>query len=169
MNKNILPEITREQIENSKEDTWDFLFLFLDYYLEKLYTDDSGNVMEQFNDDQHTLIAYNFLYNQITNGGFSQLIKNGYASYIFDNPFSEHIKLWGAYSTADIVEKARVIYHQNQEQLIQETTSEETSKRYDEFKEFEHLDNEFYNIMDSEAEIVRQYVEKNISKFGKVI
>lgn len=169
MNNAILPEITKNQIDNTKQDTWDFLFLFLDHYLEELYTDESGEVMNRLNDDQHTLIAYNFLYNQITNGGFLQLIQNGYASYIFDNPFSEHIKLWGAHSTAEIVEKARTIYEQNKEQLSKETTLEEFSKMYDEFQEFEPLDNKFYDVMDAETEVVRQYVENNISKFGKVI
>ena len=72
-------------------------------------SDTSEQSMQAFSAAQHTLMAFNSLYGEVSNGGFLQLIQNGYGSYIFDNPFSEHIKEWGAVEIAKIVDDANSI------------------------------------------------------------
>jgi hypothetical protein len=124
-----------------------------------------GERAEDLNDSQHTLLAHNFLYGQVSNGGFIQLIQNGYGGYIFDGPFSEIVKSWGAIKTAEIVDKAKIVYDKYKEELEQETTTEEFSELYKKIKDFEGLETEFYAVMDKETEIIRKYVEKNINDF----
>lgn len=45
--------------------------------------------------DETTLLAYEILRNELLEGGFVQLIQNGYGPFIFLNPFARAIRLWG--------------------------------------------------------------------------
>ena len=168
MTNKTLPILSQDEINNAKNDTWDFLFLFIDHYYETISSSQNEEIMNEFSAEQHTLLAFNSLYGQVTNGGFLQLIQNGYGSYVFDNPFSEHIKNWGALEMAKIVDDAKIIYDQHKDALEKETTIEEFSKMYDEYTDFEPLDDKFYEIMDDEVEIIRKYVEDNLSFFANV-
>lgn len=162
-----LPTLTKEQIDNALNDTWDFLFLFIDHYIE--FMSDSENqeeAMKEFSSDQHTLLAFNYLYGQVSNGGFIQLVQNGYGAYVFNNPFSKYMREWGAEKTADIVDQANVIYQKEKENLEKETTLEDFSEMYDEYQDFEPLDEKFYEVMDEEAKIVKEYVYKHIENFA---
>lgn len=92
---NNLPKIKAEVIGKMQhEDSpWDFLYLFIDEYYRMMERDKS--IIEYFNPLQHTLLAFNYLYCQVCNGGFIQLIKNRYGAYIFESLFTETIKQWG--------------------------------------------------------------------------
>jgi hypothetical protein len=125
----------------------------------------NGEKTAGFNDSQLTLLAYNILYGQVSNGGFIQLIHNGYGGYIFDGPFSEIVKPWGAVKTAEIVDEAKIVYDKHKEELEQEKTAEEFSELYTKIKDFEELETEFYEVMDKETEIIRKYVEDNVNDF----
>lgn len=168
MNNKTLPIITQDELNKAKDDAWDFLFLFIDPYYETMSSDPSGEIMNDFTAEQHTLLAFNFLYGEVTNGGFIQLIQNGYGGYIFDDPFSEYIKRWGALEIGKIVDDAKILYNQNKVNLEKETDLEGFSKMYEEFTEFEPLDNRFYEAMDDEVEIIRKYIESNIEHFAIV-
>jgi uncharacterized protein with ATP-grasp and redox domains len=63
-------------------------------------------IMESFNDSQIALVAYRHFDAQVCNGGFIQLIQNGYGDIIFDKTFSEVMKSWGAEETAAIAKEA---------------------------------------------------------------
>ncbi|MDQ1087912.1 DMP19 family protein [Siphonobacter sp. SORGH_AS_1065] len=168
MTNRTLPILTRDEIEGAKDDAWDFLFLFIEPYIEILSSDPSGKIVEEFSAEQHTLLAFNDLYGQVTNGGFLQLIQNGYGSYIFENPFSEYIRSWGASEMATIVDEAKVIYEKNKEDLEKETTIEEFSDMYKKYDVFEPLDDKFYEVMDDEIDIIKAFVENNLSNFAIV-
>lgn len=168
MSNLILPTLSQKQIDESKNDTWDFLFLFLDHYLEELYTDESEEVMSRFSEDQHTLIAYNFLYNQLTNGDFLQLILNGFAPYIFDNPFSENLRKWDLYQTAELVDQAKLVYEKHKNDFLVERTPEQLEQFMTEMKDFEPFDNQFFEIKEEETEKVKHYVEEYINRFAIV-
>lgn len=165
---NTLPTFTQEEINKAKSDTWDFLFLFLDAYYQIMASDANEQSMQAFSAAQHTLMAFNSLYGEVSNGGFLQLIQNGYGSYIFDNPFSAHIKEWGAVEIAKIVDEAKLIYEQHKDDLEKETSLEEFSAMYNEYTSFEPLDDKFYEVMDTELEIIKTYVEQNINSFANI-
>jgi thiaminase len=155
-NNEILPEIKKEAIENVKNDAWDFIYLFADKYYEMIEKN-GEKIMEKFNEDQHTLLAYLYLDSEVCNGGFIQLIQNGYGGYIFNNPFSEYIKSWGAEKAAEIVEKAKIIYNKYKKELEEEKSIDEFSELYKEITDFEPLENEYYKINDSETERIKAY------------
>ena len=42
--------------------------------------------MQQLNADQITLLAWSYLHQEVMDGGYVQLIYNGYGAFIFKNP-----------------------------------------------------------------------------------
>ena len=164
-----LPQVSKADLENAKKENnaWDFLFVFTDKYLE-IAAGENREIMQDFTSSQHTLLAYNYFYGEVCNGGFIQLIQNGYGGYIFYNPFSEHLREWGAKKIAEIVDKAKVIYEQHKEKLEAQTSLEEFTKMYDEITDFEPLEDQFYEIMDKETEFIKNYVENNLTQFAVI-
>ena len=57
--------------------------------------------------EQHSLLAYRIFRDEVTEGGFCQLIQNGYGAYIFGNPFARVMRLWGAESFSKLVYRAK--------------------------------------------------------------
>jgi hypothetical protein len=103
------------------------------------------------------------------NGGFIQLIQNGYGGYIFDSPFSETVKTWGAEEISKIVEDAKIIYSKYKKELEKETSLEEFSGLYSKIKDFEPLESKFYSVADKETENIKKYVEENLKEFCTVV
>ncbi|GMO49751.1 MAG: hypothetical protein Pg6C_12700 [Treponemataceae bacterium] len=161
---------TKEMLKCSLiDDPWDYLFDYIGKYEEILNKYPNGKVTDYLNDSQIALLAYNFLYGQVSNGGFIQLIQNGYSGFIFNTVFSEIIKTWGAEKTGKIVEEANIIYNKYKNELEKETSMEEFSELYEKITDFESLEDEFYNIMDNETKIIKKYVEENINDFAIIV
>ena len=188
-----LPIIKASDLKESAKsnDAWDYLFHFTDKYFEML--NESPEAMQNFNNSQRVLVAYNYLYGEVVNGGFMQMITNGCA-YVFELPFSETIKSWGADKVADIVDRAKIIYEKNKDALLQGhklqtdfsearakvTTQKEVdelelklwkeqSEIYNKITDFEPLEDEFYKCMDEETAAIKSYVENHLDKFGVIV
>ena len=131
-------------------------------------SDPSGQILNEFTNDQNALLAYISMDNQVCNGGFIQLIENKYGSYIFDSPLTDYLNTWGAVKTAKILEDAKLIYHQKKPILEKEKTLEEFAKLYQEHPDFEELENQYYAEVHSERDIIKQYIQSNIVKFAVV-
>jgi tetratricopeptide (TPR) repeat protein len=161
---------TKEMLKYSLQyEPWDYLFEYIDSYEKKWEEYPDGKMTDCLNNSQITLWGYNFLYWEVSNGGFIQLVQNGYGGFIFDSPFSEIIKTWDAKETGEIVEKANLIYNKYKDELEKETTEEEFSELYENIKDFEPLEEEFYRVMDEETKIIKEYVKKNENGFKLII
>jgi hypothetical protein len=166
-NKGILPEIEKEAVERAKNDAWELIYLFGRKYYEMIEKN-GEKITEQFSEHQHTLMAYKYLDSEVCNGGFIQLIHNGYGNYIFNSSFSEHLKSWGAEKSSEIVEKARMIYNKYKKELEEEKSAEEFSELYKKITEFEPLEDEYYKINDDETEKVKKYIETHLDDFAVI-
>ena len=51
--------------------------------------------MQQLTADQITLLAWSYLHQEVMEGGYIQLIYNGYGTFIFRNPFAVAMRNWG--------------------------------------------------------------------------
>ena len=59
----------------------------------------SAEKMQLLTGDQHVLLSYKIMMEEIEDGGFLQLIQDGYGPYIFDNPFAKgYASVWCAKS-----------------------------------------------------------------------
>jgi hypothetical protein len=161
--KDMNPFLKSKTLEKEKNDTWNVLYLYLGRYFGAM--DKTHEILREFNSAQYTLLAYSYLDNQICNGGFIQLIQNGYGKYIFDNSFSKRIKKWGAEETAKIVEEAKKIYKKNKNILETKTPVKNFSMLHEDIKDFERLENNYCKINIQDAKNVKEYVENHIHDF----
>ena len=85
--------ITDEALRRGAEEGMDgFLKVFIDKYLEVTGGVVNAETMPLLNGYQHSLLGYHFLREEINEGGFVQLIQNGFGPYIFDNPFAKAMR-----------------------------------------------------------------------------
>ncbi len=163
-------QISEKQIiEAAEKGTAEFLKVFTDAYLNAVGGNITADNMDKLNGYQHTLVAHRFFSEEVNQGGFVQLIQNGYGGYIFDNPTAKALKQMGAKGLSKILYKAKEIYDANREALERETTEEEFNAMYVDFEQFDELEEKFFFIEEEETANIAQYVDENLEDFGEII
>jgi hypothetical protein len=147
----------------------EFLQVFTDKYLAVLGGELTAENMSLLNGSQHTLLAYHFFTKEMREGGFVQLIQNGYGGYIFSNPFAKAIKQFGAIELSKLIYKAKEIYDPNKASLEKETTDEEFNALYVEFEVFDDLEEIYFDIEEKQTALIAAYVDEHIAEFAEII
>ena len=158
----ILAEAAEKGMDN-------FLKVFTDAYLNELGGDITAENMQKLNGYQHTLLAFRFFSDEVNEGGFVQLIQNGYGGYIFDNPTAKAFKMMGAAALSKIIYKAKEIYDKHWTELERETTEEEFMAMYEKFEQFDELEEKYMEIEEDQVCLLAQYVDENIDDFAEVV
>lgn len=128
----------------------------------------SENITE-LNADQVTLLAWDVLHNEVMDGGFVQLIHNGYGPFIFKNPFAKAVKqLWGMRELSKLVYSAHTLYVKYHETIERECSDYEFMALFEQFPEFDDLDDEFVEQEESWTEEIARYIDENIEKFATI-
>ena len=118
--------------------------LFLEDYQLVHNNTENEEVLEYLNDDQLANYLMNTLVNQVNNGGFIQLIQNGYSHQIFNSPFIATIKKWGLDELSELLLRVKEIFLKNEDDLTQEMDSHQFSELYKKYPEFSKHDNTFF-------------------------
>jgi len=147
----------------------EFLQVFTDAYLEALGGKLTAENMSKLNGTQHTLLAHRFFQDEMRDGGFVQLIQNGYGGYIFVNPFAKAMKQFGAIELSKLIYKAREIYDPNKKELERETTEEEFNAMYVDFEVFDDLEELYFEIEEKQTALIAAYVDEHIADFAEII
>lgn len=147
----------------------EFLQVFIDAYLEVIGGNLTAETMPLLNGNQHTLLAWHFFSTEMREGGFVQLIQNGYGNYIFGNPFAKAIKQFGAAELGKLVYRAKEIYEPNKAELERETTEEEFNAMYVDFEVFDELEEIYFDIEERQTSIIAAYVDEHIADFAEII
>jgi len=147
----------------------EFLQVFTDAYLEALGGKLTADNMSVLNGSQHTLLAHRFFQDEMRDGGFVQLIQNGYGGYIFGNPFAKAIKQFGAVELAKLIYKAKEIYDPNKAALERETTDEEFNALYVDFEVFDDLEEIYFDIEEQQTALIAAYVDDHIADFAEIV
>ena len=156
-------------IEASKKGMDAFLDLFVDAYWKELGGDLTAESMGRLNGHQNALLAYSIFRKEMNDGGFVQLIQNGYGAYFFDNPIAKAMRLFGAKELSKLVYKAKEIYDANKTDLERETTEEEFLSMYVDFEAFDELEESFLFMEERMTAIVAFFVDENINLFAEVV
>jgi hypothetical protein len=159
----------KELMRAGKEGMDEFIQLFVDRYKEELGGELTADNMNRLTADQHTLYAYSVLHEELMVGGFCQLIQNGYGGYIFGNPFAKALRLWGAEELSKLLYKAKKIYDEHRTDLERERDDDEFMAMYEQYEEFDDLEEHFFDIEEETAAIVAQYVDDHIELFATVV
>jgi len=147
----------------------EFLQVFIDAYLKEIGGELSAKSMPLLNGNQHTLLAWHFFTTEMRDGGFVQLIQNGYGGYIFGNPFAKAIRQFGAVELSRLIYKAKEIYDPNKTALERETTDEEFNALYVDFEVFDELEERYFDIEEEQTSLIAAYVDDHITDFAEII
>ena len=122
----------------------------------------------ELNSDQITLLAWDVLHEEVMDGGFVQLIHNGYGPFIFKNPFAKAVKLWGMRELSKLVYDAHTLYVKYHEPLEKDCTDDKFMALFEQFPEFDDMDDEFVEKEEEWTEQIARYIDENIDRFAKV-
>ena len=145
-----------------------FLKVFIDKYLEVTGGVINEKTMPLLNGYQHTLLGYHFFREEVMEGGFVQLIQNGYGPYIFDNPFAKAMRLFGAKDFSKLIYEAKKIYDAHRADLEKDCTEEEFMAMYEQYEAFDDLEEKY---MEDEEQITAQiaaYVDEHLDSFAAI-
>ena len=120
-----------------------FLTLIHDAILNAIGGEVNAETLPLLNSEQTTLLAYFILREEVMDGGFIQLIHNGYGPFIFLNPFAKAMRLWGAHEFSKLVYKGRKLFEQYGDELTHDCTDEEFMALFERYPEFDDLDDAF--------------------------
>lgn len=164
MNINIPDEVLRTAAEEGMDA---FLAAITDAYLAAIGGELTADTMPLLNGNQHTLLGYRFFRDEVMDGGFCQLVYNGYGPYIFDNPFAKSMRLWGLHDFSKVVYKAKKIYDERKAELVRERTDDEFMAMYEQFPEFDDPEDWFVENEEEITAAIAYYVDEHIDLFLK--
>lgn len=128
----------------------------------------TGDNMSELNSDQITLLAWQTLHDEVMDGGFVQLIHNGYGPFIFKNPLAKALKLWGLRDLSKLIYDAHTLYNKYHEQIERECDEDEFMALFEQFPEFDDMDDEFVEQEEAWTEQIARYIDNNIEKFATI-
>ena len=147
----------------------EFLQVFIDACLEEIGGELNEKTMPLLNGNQHTLLAWHFFTSEMRDGGFIQLIQNGYGGYIFGNPFAKAMRQFGLAELAKLIYKAKEIYDPNKKELERETTEEEFNAMYVDFEVFDELEEQYFDMEEQQTALLAAYVDDHLSDFAEIL
>lgn len=152
----------------AEEDMDVFLKVFIDGIRESIGGELTAETMAELNADQITLLAYDILHEEVMDGGFVQLIHNGYGGFIFLNPFAKMLKLWGMRELSKLIYEAHTLYNKYREEIEQDCSDEEFMAMFERFSEFDDMDDQFVENEEQYTAQVACYVDEHIERFAKI-
>ena len=118
---------------------------FINVFVEAIYDTIGGELtpetMAELNADQLTLLAWDILHKEVMDGGFVQLIHNGYGTFIFKNP---------------------------REEIEKECSDEEFMALFEQFPDFDDLDDQFVENEEEWTEDIAHYIDDHLEKFATI-
>ncbi|MBE6288369.1 MAG: DUF4375 domain-containing protein [Mediterranea massiliensis] len=145
-----------------------FIQVFSDAYREAIGGELTSDTMSMLTGEQHALYSYVIFRDEVMEGGFCQLVQNGYGAYIFDNPFAKAMRLWGVNELTKIVYAAKKIYDAHREDLERERNDEEFMAMYEQYEAFDELEDDFLEKEERFTAQIAEYVDNHIDLFAEI-
>lgn len=146
---------------------------FLQVFVDGIYSAIGGEITQEslssLNSDQITLLAYFLLRDEVMDGGFVQLIHNGYGGFIFKNPFAKAMKMWGLRDLSKMIYDVHTMYAKHHEEIEKECTDDEFMALFEEFPDFDEYDDDFVENEEKWTSEIAHYVDNNIDSFAKIV
>lgn len=147
----------------------EFLQVFIDRYQEVIGGELNAETMGMLNGEQISLLAYAMFRDEVMDGGFIQLIHNGYGPFIFDNPFAKAMRLMGAHDFSKLVYKGKKLYDKYKEELTRECSDTEFMELFEAYPEFDELDDKFVEMEEEVTSALACYVDDHLELFAEVV
>ena len=143
-----------------------FVQVVVDALRQAIGGEPTAETMEQLNADQMTLLCWDTLHGEVMEGGFIQLIHNGYGPFIFKNPFAKALnKMWHMRELSKRLYEVHTLWLQHREEIERDCTDEEFMALFERFPQFDDYDDWFVENEEDLTQQVAQYIDENIEKF----
>lgn len=146
---------------------------FVDIFVDAINASVGGKLtadtMPQLNTSQITLLAYRILRDEVMDGGFIQLIHNGYGGFIFLNPFAMMVKQWGITELGRLISKVHANYKKYHEEIEKDCTDEEFMSLFERFPIFDDFDDTFVEHEEEWTTDIAQYIDEHIEEFAEIV
>lgn len=166
-------ELAREKYESL--DGISFIQWVTDGYLTSIGGALTAENMEMLSAAQHSVLCYRYVLDEVMEGGFIQLILNGYAPYVLEGPFPMVVKKeWGSVEGQEKVMRdfskllydAKKEYHKHQEELSQDMNDEEFMALYEQLEELNELGDDFLDEHQEDVTpMVAKMIVENVDKY----
>lgn len=144
----------------------EFVSVFTEAILRAIGGELNADTMPQLNVDQITLLGYVALRDEVMNGGFIQLIHNGYGAFIYKNPFDKMVRHWGLQELYRIINKSHRLYNLYHEEIERDCSEEEFAALYEKYSEFDNFDDAFVEGEEEFTTKVAHYIDEHIEDFA---
>lgn len=167
MTSKFLPHIDKAKYDAAKSagDTQALFDLLCQPIHEELYKVQDFNFVDELSKGQQIMVTYDYIRVQVKQGGFIQLIQNGYVILLAQMP--EWLTSIGANDMAEVMDDVLKVYVLNREVLDKEYSVEDFAKLYDELREFEDIDNRFEQYDMDTIEHILNYADGHLEEFIK--
>ena len=129
----------------------------------------TADTMSQLNSDQITLLAWDMLHEEVMDGGFVQLIHNGYGPFIFKNPFAKAVKQWGLRALSKLIYDAHTLYNKYGATIERDCSDEEFMALFEQYPEFDDMDDVFVEEEEEWTSQIAHYIDANLERFARVL
>lgn len=154
--------------EAAQEGMDSFVSAFVSAIRQGIHDELTAETMAELNADQITLLAWDILHEEVMDGGFVQLIHNGYGPFIFKNPFAKAVKLWGLRDLSKLIYDAHTLYLKHHEEIEQDCTEDEFMALFEQYPEFDDMDDTFIENEESWMEQIAEYIDQHIEQFAHI-
>ena len=124
--------------------------------------------MPELNSDQITLLAWEILHDELMDGGFVQLIHNGLGPFIFKNPISKALRLWGLRDLSKLIYDGHTLWLKYREEIEKDCSEEEFMALFERYPEFDDLDDKFIENEEAWTEDIAHYIDDHLEKFATI-
>ena len=128
----------------------------------------NAETMAALNADQVTLLAWEILHDEVMDGGFVQLLHNGYGPFFFHNPFAKMMRSWGLEDVARLINKSRKLYAKYGAEIEKEADDDEFMQLYEKMPEFDELDDCFVENEEQWVGKVACFIDEHIDRFANI-
>ena len=160
------PVVKEESIIKAANEGMDeFINLVADALLESVGGSLDATTMQQLNADQLTVIAYIWMRNEVMDGGFVQLIHNGFGGFIFENPFARIIKSWGLKDLGRLIYDVKKLYHEHGVSIQADCTDAEFMELFEKYPAFDDYDDTFVEHEAEWTSGMAYYIDEHLQDF----
>ncbi len=145
------------------EESIEKLYNLTDEMIERVGGQLTDDVMDRLSLDEHCLLAYRYLRDEVMEGGWFQLIQNGFGPYILLGPLPMLMKkVWGLKDFGQYLFDVSREYKKNKEELERDKTDEEFMASYEQFETLNEMGDDFLDEWEEMVTpaIVMGYIER---------
>ena len=157
-----------ELIRAAEQGLDEFVDVFVDATYKAIGGELNAQTMAMLTPQQVSLLAYRILRDEVMDGGFVQLIHNGYGPFFFNNPFGKVMRNWGLDELATLINKAHRLYKKYHVEIEKECGDEEFMALFEQFADFDECDDIFVEHEEEWTAKVAAYIDDHIGDFATI-